>query len=381
MPIEESKFIGKDELIAKLYTLRAGLSIIAEETEKIKSAEEEIRKAKCLYDGSISYSNQQLISLENAIADNESKIKALEKDNGEARNQKLGVWGWLLILWLSLTTVGLSSNIFYDIFGEEWVIPGLILAIVVAACIYVIARIIRIQKAEKTVIKQNNAEILRLRNEIATLRARIPEISAENESLTERRESNPIVETLLETEENYNNNILPVSTAIAKSTKQAMLRESEGILMECDWKNIDLLIFYLETGRANSLREALQLVDRQRQTDQIVSSIRDASYHISNTINAGLNRLGGLMMGCFSNLSQQIQLNHNEISESISVLERNVKVGNREMSERIKRLDNTIQREGDRMVNSQEIIYALAKRASDSSDKLVGLLEENEKYW
>ena len=42
MAIEASKFTEKDKLIAKFYTLRAGLSVIAEETDKIKAAEKEL---------------------------------------------------------------------------------------------------------------------------------------------------------------------------------------------------------------------------------------------------------------------------------------------------------------------------------------------------
>ena len=43
MAIDASKFTDKDKLIAKFYTLRAGLSVIAEETEKIKTVENEIK--------------------------------------------------------------------------------------------------------------------------------------------------------------------------------------------------------------------------------------------------------------------------------------------------------------------------------------------------
>ena len=42
MAIDASTFTQKDELIAKFYTLRAGLSVIAEETDKIKNAENEL---------------------------------------------------------------------------------------------------------------------------------------------------------------------------------------------------------------------------------------------------------------------------------------------------------------------------------------------------
>ena len=42
MAIDASKFTKKGELIAKFYTLRAGLSVIAEDTDKIKTSENEL---------------------------------------------------------------------------------------------------------------------------------------------------------------------------------------------------------------------------------------------------------------------------------------------------------------------------------------------------
>lgn len=57
-----------------------------------------------------------------------------------------------------------------------------------------------------------------------------------------------------------------------KSAIQAIAQRSQKILELAvetfplidfrDWENIDLIIYYFETGRADDMKEALQLVDR-----------------------------------------------------------------------------------------------------------------------
>ena len=51
-----------------------------------------------------------------------------------------------------------------------------------------------------------------------------------------------------------------------------------------DWKYVDTLIFYFETGRADSVKEALQHLDREIQTNEIISTIKQSAEYICNTI-------------------------------------------------------------------------------------------------
>ena len=73
-----------------------------------------------------------------------------------------------------------------------------------------------------------------------------------------------------------------------------------------DWKYLDLIIFYLETGRADSIKEALQQVDREAQTDRIVGAVQTAGENITQSIESGLASLKSGMVQCFSVLSEQI---------------------------------------------------------------------------
>jgi len=57
-----------------------------------------------------------------------------------------------------------------------------------------------------------------------------------------------------------------------------------------DWGNTDMLIYYMQTGRADTLKEALYHVDRQLQSEQIVKAVNDSAAYVSQTINKTLNR-------------------------------------------------------------------------------------------
>lgn len=64
---------------------------------------------------------------------------------------------------------------------------------------------------------------------------------------------------------------------------QAMLAQSHSFDPR-DWKYADILIFYFETGRSNNIKEALLHLDREIQTQQITYSIESSAKYICNTI-------------------------------------------------------------------------------------------------
>ena len=105
-----------------------------------------------------------------------------------------------------------------------------------------------------------------------------------------------------------------------------------------DWGNVDLIIYYFETGRADDLKEALQLVDRQLQTNQLVEAIRMASNQIEETIYQSTKALGGALADSFSLLSKQMneqaQATRDMISEQTQKMNqmREVQISNQIMA-------------------------------------------------
>lgn len=85
-----------------------------------------------------------------------------------------------------------------------------------------------------------------------------------------------------------------------------------------DWGNLDYLIYSLETGRADSVKEALQLADREEQTNRIVQAVAMASAAICRSISTGLARLQNDMRVCFNTLANEMTRQNAMIMGGIS---------------------------------------------------------------
>ena len=120
-----------------------------------------------------------------------------------------------------------------------------------------------------------------------------------------------------------------------------------------DWENVDLIIYYFETGRADDMKEALQLVDRQRQTDQIARAIAMASREICRTFDDSMRRLGSALAQSFSVLSRQMAQQHAEL---MAGMEQQAEAQRRE-----------IRAQTAEQINAQAMNQALLEKISVSS--------------
>ncbi len=138
----------------------------------------------------------------------------------------------------------------------------------------------------------------------------------------------------------------------------ALEKEFGAFLDERDWKHLDLIIFYFETGRADSFKEALQQVDREVQTNRIVGAIENAGTLIARTIHTGMTALRADMVRCFSLLSEQIDSLGRQQLDAIGKLSQQVEG----MSAQVKGLSAE--------VGKLDFSHALAAKASVSSEQL-----------
>lgn len=98
MAIEARQFTDKDELIANFYALRAGLSVIAEETEKITDVEKKICEARVknnrenekYLNGYLHKKDEELRKIHQEQWDVERRIK--DKENEMASEKRSLEW-------------------------------------------------------------------------------------------------------------------------------------------------------------------------------------------------------------------------------------------------------------------------------------------------
>lgn len=130
-----------------------------------------------------------------------------------------------------------------------------------------------------------------------------------------------------------------------------------------DWGNVDLLILYFETGRADDMKEALQLVDRQRQTDQITEALRFASNQICRNVERSIQSLGQAIALSFQTLSNQLSQQHRTLARKIEEHSKDLKLSLQQQKE-------ALEHSAAIQVSTQQMNEALFKKISVSSSVL-----------
>lgn len=131
------------------------------------------------------------------------------------------------------------------------------------------------------------------------------------------------LDTKYQIEEKSQNAIekITVFTQDGERIYNALVNTYSSVLDPRDWEHIDVLIYILETGRADTFKEALQQLDLYRHTDKIAHAVRDANNAICSTIRSEINRLGTAIVACANSINNQLEkiaLSQNKISEGIS---------------------------------------------------------------
>lgn len=88
------------------------------------------------------------------------------------------------------------------------------------------------------------------------------------------------------------------------------------ILDKSDWKNLDILIYALQTKRAYTLQEALNYCDQERRLNALSKAISNASNEITKTLNQGFSSLSTQISAGFDRLSNQIGAYAHNVSTS-----------------------------------------------------------------
>ena len=353
MSIDGNKISNKDELIAKMYTLRAGLSAISQEIDQIKMAENEIalyetknkeKKAEIemLYQAQEEENaqakakyHQQIQNIKNEIADKESLLRKYETESISYRGMRFEkswdnkslyfvMYGAFLLLTLfNLDTILLDildlpiGDVDMQYIYILW--PG-----AAAILIYILYRfLIRYwsKKDHKTAVTRRQNAIQQYRDEIAQLKAELASMKpkAARNKYTKMLDVNAYEKEINAAKRHLTDCVLPAVLYNIKVIKAAINQQFDPIIAESDWKNVDLIIFYLNTGRADSLKEALLLVDKQRHADALVAAIADASCYIAQTSKENTRRLAEAMSVCMDELNNQIVESHNKLLDAIVI--------------------------------------------------------------
>lgn len=383
----------KNETIAKLYALRAGLSVVAENTEMVKNIEKNYDNQSNDLKAQIERNNDVKYELEEDLRDVQSEQEAkrrysigelerrIEKENitkkaGEfslRENQKrtkiLVLSIFALVILVILTHVADTM----DVTGLLYLLGVLL---ILGDGINIIVQIVFLiqNRGGKKEMENASAALTKLQKELDQLN-RSPAPSAAfstNEQWKRIKKENAELQHQIQMIDIDKRNDVQKQAFLQKNQTiyHALLATYTPLIVEADWKNIDLLIFYLETGRAESWKEALQLADRQQQTNQITAAIKQASESISVTIRRSTEALGSLMAQSFSDLRSEIRQVGWQMSADIQVA----------MGEQ-SRQNTALLAQGKEAISEARLQSALLAKANQSSEDLMYELRYNQRFW
>ena len=404
----------KQKIINDLYTIRGGLSLISQNVDIIKENEKNSKNALEIIDGKkakilaadndFKEYNAKRIKKERELKVTEEttkeeiretcRVKAVNETNDKADKARKYMPHFIdcdpeWISWWLIPIGVITLIMFFVAVGmKQWFLfVAAVAPVILYSLVILFLRIIDYNKAKKecvaseklikdmlspSAIEKETDRLFVLAwerhlQQIETLRDEVERNKLRMVEWKERCDKiNELSNTDIKQKQNFirelKNNVKIINNQ-SRAIKNTLVAEYSTMLAESDWGNIDLLIYYLETGRADTIKEALLLLDKQCQTDEIVSSVRNASMTISNTIHSSMSQLGEALSKSFTLLGSKIdsQSTANALAmESMS----------KEISSKL-----TAQIDATRINN------ALLEKANRRSKELVDDMNYNNEFW
>ena len=337
----------KNQMLADLYALRAGMSAISIERDKFGVKEKAYSDAKRKVDcACYEYENA-----ENSVSrcDEYDKKDSLQKTEEKAKldltfkktvigSLGAGIVGALIPWFFYFATsgdYGQDSKYGYSYWKEYLIASACILGIifVVGLAFALIVKVSNGKDLQKR-IKEGSGKS---KQDLKDAKARLSQAAADCDSAQK---------ALAVVSEDYEK-VKSVSTKLSQEMYNALVAQFKSVLDIRDWEHIDLIIFNFETGRADTLKEALQQVDRRVQTDEIIEAIESAGSSIAATINVTMRELRSDLNKSFNRLSEQLAIQHAEQMTALGNINRSIERTN----ESIAKLQSATENNGKTLEN------------------------------
>lgn len=142
--------------------------------------------------------------------------------------------------------------------------------------------------------------------------------------------------------------------------KQALIETYKDLLNPADWQHIDVIMYYIETHRADSIKEALNIIDSNLQFEQLTNVIVSSAQAVCGYIQRG-----------FIKLNDNLTLSHNIIMDKLADIECKVDTNTNLIGSTAQILAKGI----DRQVTEARLNNALVKKAHKQVGELLGDME------
>ena len=348
----------KEAILDRLYALRAGLSKVSIEVDKVSGLETRLKNLKDRNSAIIQdYHNEngnyqwfkkctdKIVQKHNSYNQEiQKKIndaeKTIESNNRFIKDKKKIVIIFSLIsAFFFCLSAYFVIALYFNLF--DYYRPGQYLpSIVITGIIYAIFSLIL--RSHKKEIFSSKKNIEKFKKTITSLKSQLQSddyisMSINNDpeyiemSAKFHREEEAFIKA-----KNYDFTSLNNSIDCEKNNCAVFYDEFYGsylstfkdVIDERDWKNLDLIIFMLETKRANNLQEALQQVDLYRSTEMIAKIIVSATNTICDRISREANKISFAIQNSIDSINNRLESiaeSQNRLNESINAVNSSIK--------------------------------------------------------
>ena len=297
----------REQILAQLYGIRAGMSVISQEADKIRKEQAKFTATK----SKLIDEKQKELTEAIAIKNNATTTKYYASCTYSIRPYILKSLLFLILFLISATITyfvaswGIPNCFSTDGKTASW---GEILNILVIKLLGLVGSIALIFLSLGIlywVFKpfEDIKNITPSQWQIKEAKERLAQLDKNIETLHSEINTG---KKHCETEQKKLQSFLIEQTNNCTIIHSALKRQYGKFLDPRDWQHVDLLIFYFETGRVETLKEALLYVDKQVQTDTIVHAIQTATAEINRTINQNTYKLAQIIGSGISLLSSQV---------------------------------------------------------------------------
>ena len=236
------------------------------------------------------------------------------------------------------------------------VAAGVGLAMLIARIAKKIRRDSRLRSAHIKDMKKYESEEAAMQAEVARLTAIVQKDEEETPRIIE--EAKTTCKKALQKLERERRKKAQEAQDLITRTYQALVEHT--IIDSRDWGVLDLIIYAIETGRADSVKEALQTADQERRNDALVGAVASAHQEISKAILASSHQTQHVICQATKALAGTLSAMTSSVTSGMQRLASTVESGFEQVAE------------GQREIQlAQQTQIALQQRANWNSQQLL----------
>ncbi len=347
--MSENQALTKQETVARLYGLRAGLSVLSEIYDKISVSQRTIQESKDSIEKNQYQMHQAVIRGQGAEEEYKKRQKAFSDAKTELDKTKFDGLRKFYYVSIAILVVLYLIGMAIDSAGGNYdplIEPiGIYTLFCIVFSIYFFKKHSAYKDLKETF---ENAKKQLDEFKLGEIKAKLADEHSKCNAQMKKSEKTIDQE----------NKTLDLLLDDFKLTYRATQDEYCAFLDERDWGNVDLIIFNYETGRAIDLRDALMQVDNERRNQRLERAIENAQAVITQSISSAMMNLQSSFEQQFSRLDSRI----NNVSKQLKANSDSQIQAINEANRSQQALLNKMNTSSDKMARDVQTMRELAER-------------------